>query len=177
MSSFKNQPVSPDEAAVHKLLEKASRYLTKKYCMQTVGTNIAMPSGVVKLLGLDFQIKGPLSREELRKILIASAHDFLKLINDDPELKYYLSRSPFTIENVDLTLFIVDVDGRGLRDPHIGIASIKRGCLGYDVLVSEYNKDLKMEIPKYKEEMEESYQEALKLLQAAEGTTNKESKS
>ncbi len=104
--------------------------------MKTIATNVSMPGGIVKLLGLDFQVRGPLLREEIRKILIESVHDFLVYVNSDAAVRPYLENYPFEIKNVEITLFFIDAQGLELDDPYIGIAGISRGRLDYQILIT-----------------------------------------
>jgi hypothetical protein len=158
MSNSQKYEIPKSGQAVNGLLCRIEHSLEKKYKMKTIGTNVAMPGGVVKLLGLDFHIRGPLSREEIRKILIESAQDFLTMVNSDEAVRSYLENYPFKIENVHITLFCIDSRGFKLDDPYIGIAGIARGELDYKILITT-------DIPSIKSEFEESYEEAMEALQ------------
>ena len=111
---------------MNNFLNKLSFLIENKYKIHAIGTAISMPGGFVQELGLDFQIYGPLSRKEIRKILIDLANEFLLFINSE-EIKSYLENYPFNIKNVDITLFLIDSNGIGLDDPYIGIAEISEG--------------------------------------------------
>lgn len=54
-----------------------SKALAKKYNRRPFAISVAMPEGDIQYLTLKFQITGPLSKEQMRKILIHAAHDFL----------------------------------------------------------------------------------------------------
>ena len=104
-----NSQLNPKRGkAVDHLLGKIARVLEKKYHVDPFGTSIAMPGGVVKKLGLDFQIIGPLSREEARKILIEISQKFLLFVNDDEAVRPFLVNYPFEIKNIDIGLFFVN---------------------------------------------------------------------
>ncbi len=158
MPNHQNVEIPKSEKAVNDLLYKISQSFEKKYKMNAIATNVSMPGGVVKLLGLDFQIRGPLSKNEIRKILIDTAQEFLTSVNSDVAVRPYLENYPFKIKNIDITLFLIDAKGIRLDDPHIGIASISRGTLDYDILITT-------DIPSIKSEFEESYEEVLKGIQ------------
>ena len=150
----KMREIPKSDQAVNHLFERSARSIEKKYKMKAIGTVVAMPEGVVKELGLSFQIQGPLIKEEIRKILITSAKDFLQIVNSDEAVRPYLTKYPFEIKNVEITLFLVDSQGIGLDDPYIGVAGLSRGELDYQILVTTH-------IPKIKCESVESYEEAL----------------
>lgn len=145
-------------------MARNAKALAKKYCARPVGITVAMPGGNIQYLELEFQIDGPLSRSEIRKILIKLAHDFLADINSDVQLCSYLRNNSLTIKEIGIGLFLVDLSGRGLRDPAIGIADISKGELEYDILVETYDVDFKKNIPSFKSKYRESYEEAVKIL-------------
>ncbi len=156
--------IPPDEKAVNAVMARNSKALAKKYHMRPFGISVAMPGGDIQFLELEFQICGPLSKDEIRKILIDAVHDFLADINSDSELCSYLKNHSLTIKDIGITLFLIDASGRDLDDPNLGIVGISRGELEYDTLVSTYDSELKLDIPSFKSKEHESYEEALREL-------------
>lgn len=156
--------ISPREKAVNKVMGKNSRLLAKKYHIRPFAVTVAMPEGNIQYLELKFQIYGPLSRDEIRKVLIDTVHDFLTDINSDTELCTYLKNHSLTIQEIGITLFVIDSTGRGLNDSHIGIASISKGELQYKITALKYDSVIKMDIPYFKSRHIEEYQEALDAL-------------
>jgi hypothetical protein len=150
--------ISPAESTVNSLLDKNAKFLSKKYKMRAIVTNVAMPGGVVKLLGLDFQIQGPITKNELRKILINSANDFISTINQNKDIHQYLEHNPFDINAMDITLFLIDSEGDSINHPDIRVASIRDNKLTYKTYITT-------DIPKLISREEETYEEALKKLQ------------
>ena len=125
---FKNADyeIPKSEQAVKAVLGQTKAILKKRYKLDPVATNVAMPGGVIKLLGLDFQIVGPLKKERIREILIDCAQELLNKVNTNSQIKPYLEQYPFTIKNVEINLFIVDSTRREINHPEIGIASIQK---------------------------------------------------
>jgi len=159
MQNFQNdENISGSEHAVNTLLDRIAHSFEKKYKINPMATNVAMPGGIVKLLGLDFQMRGPLSKEEIRKILITLGEDFLVFVNSDENIKPYLKNYPFRIENIEITLFFLDLKRMELLDPYIGIAEISGGPLNYKILTRTDS------ILSIKSASEESYEEALQAL-------------
>lgn len=156
--------IPPDEKAVNKVMARNSQLLAKKYNMRPFGVSVAMPEGDIQFLELEFQICGPLSKEQVRKILIEAAHGFLADINADYNLCTYLKNHSLTIKGIGITLFLIDSSGRGLRDPNISIAKIIKGEIEYDILADVYDDELKRNIPQFKSKSRETYQEALNKL-------------
>jgi len=151
------QEIPKSEQVVDRLMNKVVSILGKKYKLQARAIKIAMPGGVINLLGFHFTIQGPLTKEELRLILVSCAQDFLSIVNSDAEIRPYLIHYPFTLNNIDITLFLVDSFKEDLDDPYIGIAGIANGKLDYLTLITT-------DIPKIKTRTEESYEEALNTL-------------
>jgi len=158
MSNNRRYEISENEKSVNNILYEIAYSFKKKYKLYPIATIVAMPGGIVKELGLDFQIIGPLSKDEIRRILINLAQEFLVFVNSDEAVRPYLENYPFEIKNIEITLFLKDSKGREIEDPHIGIAGISRGRLDYEILVIT-------DIPKVISRVEESYEEALKALQ------------
>lgn len=151
----------PSVRAVHALIGKIAKKLTEKYSdykLRATSDTIAMPGGIVKCLGINFQIRGPLSKEEIRKVLIALAHDFNKIVNEDEGVRPYLKEYPFPIERVEISLFLRTSTNGDIDDPEIGIAGIINGEIDY--MTQDHSK-----IPSFKTEIVETYAEALKALQ------------
>ena len=61
--------IPPNEKAVNSAVERNSKALAKKYCMRPFAITVAMPGGDIRYLKLKFQIHGPLSKKELRKVV------------------------------------------------------------------------------------------------------------
>lgn len=146
------------EQVVNDLMSKSADFLSKKNKMRAVGITVSMPGGIVKSLGLEFDVVGPLTKEGIRKILVDSSDKFLCAINQDVDVRPYLECYPFTREMVDIVLFFYDKDHVGLKHPHIGIASIRGKKLHYKTLIT-IDK-----IPKIENEYVESEEEALEAL-------------
>ncbi len=166
--SFLKKPVeyeiSPAEKSVNAAMARNSKTLAKKYHMRPFAISVAMPVGNIKYLELKFQAYGPLLKEEIRKLLVDSAKDFLSDINADSELCFYLKNHSLTMNDIGITLFLIDSSGRDLDDPYIGIAKISKGELTYDTLIIVYDTEIKMDLPKYKSKNKETYEEALNIL-------------
>lgn len=130
--------------------------LAEKYHMKAIGT-VGGLAKCVNLLGLSFQIRGPLTQEQLRLIIIGCVEEFLSAVNADEEIRPYLCTYPFTAEGIEITVFVIDAQGRSLYDPDIGVASERRGALEY--MITD-----KTDTFKYKSIISESYDDALKIV-------------
>ena len=156
----KDYPV--DQRVVNPLMGKAAKYFEHKYHMNPIGIGISMPNGIVKRLGIEFQVQKPLSKQEAREILIACANELLSMINNNKEIRPYLRNFPFTLKNVGIGIFIANQDGSDVYHPDICVASISNGELTYDTRDKNNRYS-------YKSTTTESYEEALKALSVEEG--------
>ena|ERR1700733_1502931 len=130
--------------------------LSKRYDMRVVGVRGGL-ADCVNILGLSFQIQGPLTKDELRKILVDCVEEFLFSINSNEKLRPSLRNYPFTAEGISIELFVIDRQGRTIYDPEIGVAVAKDGKLGYKT--TDRNDTLK-----YKSRSIEDYEAALKIV-------------
>ena len=149
--------ISDAEKSVNIVLSNATKFLIEKYQLKVIGEGVAMPGGHVKKLSLDFQIQGPVAKEELRKIVIEITHDFLKLINSDQNFRRFSNCYPFTLKNVQIGIFVIDNEGREVLEPDISIVEIYQGFLIFRTVD-------KSNTFKYKSEYRESYDEAIQPL-------------
>lgn len=139
-----------------KIRSEIAQKLAKRYNMKIFGIGGGM-ADCVNFLGLDFQIRGPLTKEQLRRILIDSVQELLNAINENEQIRPYLKNYPFTEKEISITLFIKDPNGNKIYDPEIGIASAGQGTMYY------YTDD-KENLYVYKQEIEEDYETALKIV-------------
>jgi hypothetical protein len=78
----------------------------------------------------------------------------LHYINENNEIQNFLKEPPFTIRNVEIIIYNHDKQGRSLSDPEISMARISQSILIYRTIDPQ-------DFFKYKNEYEESYDEAL----------------
>jgi len=118
---------------------------------------VAMPGGPIQEITLCFDTKHPYTKEQLREFLIKSSVDLLYQVNENADIQEFLKEKPFTIKNIEIIVYNYDEQGFCLRDPYVSVANISNGQLNYSTIDCEDSF-------KYKNEYEESYEEALKAL-------------
>ena len=79
-------------------------------------------------------------------------------VNSDKKIQQFLAKAPFTIKDVQITIFNRDSEGRRVYDPEILVAEISDGILTYRTV--EVGKS-----PAFKNRYSETYEEALKIIQ------------
>lgn len=140
-----------------KIRSEIAQKLAKRHSMKISGISGGM-ADCVNMLGLDFQIQGPLTKDELRRILINSVLELLKAINENEEIRPFLKNYPFTEKEIIITLFVKDKSGGNIFDPEIAVASSWHGTMNY-------NTNDKENMYVYKQKIKEDYETALKIVQ------------
>lgn len=150
---------SEAEIQVGKIISRSEKIIYKKYGMKAAGTGIGMPSGVVHKIGLAFSTRDILTRDELRKVLIVCAQIMLNEFSSNDEIQPFLIKRPATLDNVQIILYNNDRDGGNRYDPEIATAQISGGILSFRTL------DANNPHGTYKNDYNETYEEALKILE------------
>ncbi|HEV8052861.1 MAG TPA: hypothetical protein VGP47_10235 [Parachlamydiaceae bacterium] len=152
-----SQHISPPYVEMAaKIRSEVAHKLAKRHNMRIFGLGGGM-ADCVNFLGLDFQIQGPLSKEQLRRILIDSVQELLKAVNSDEQIRPFLKNYPFTEKEIMITLFVIDKRGENIYDPQIAVATSGQGTMSYNT----DDKDNKFV---YKQKIKEDYQTALKII-------------
>ena len=153
-----NNKYVPEEYVViaQNIRADLAKKLSKKHHMTVVGITGGL-ARCVNVLGLRFDIQGPLTKEQIRNILIDCVEEFLTTINLNEKLRPHLKQFPFTAKEIDIGLFIVDNHKHEIFDPCIGTATAVAGKLRY----YSVSKD---DLFTLKQVAEEDYDTALQLV-------------
>lgn len=137
-----------------KITADTAKLLSKKHKMNTIGTGGGL-ANCVNRLSLSFQIQGPLTKDQLRILVVDCVEEFLGAINKNKELRPYLKTypAPFTINDIDITVFILDSCNIEVYDPFIGVVCTREDNLIYKTAIRE-------DVYKFKSEFKESYRDA-----------------
>jgi hypothetical protein len=149
--------LSKGEQLVNSVLAKTAKIIKSKFDLKPSGEGAAMPGGPIQELALCFDTKYPHNKEQLRGLLIKSANELLNQVNENEEIQKFLKERPFTIKNIQIIIYNHDKEGREVYDPGIATAQISEGVLTYRTVDST-------DTFKFKQQFEESYEEALKAL-------------
>lgn len=60
-------------------------------------------------------------------MIIKSAQELLKQVNENNEIQEFLKECPFNLKNVQIIIYNSDNDGREVYDPGISTAEISQG--------------------------------------------------
>lgn len=157
MKNNQEYHLSRGEQLVNSILGKTAKIIKDKYNLKPCGEGAAMPGGPIQKLALCFDTKYPYTKEKLRELIIKTAQELLNQVNENKEIQEFIKEPPFTINNIQIIIYNHDKNGRSLRDPEISNAQILQGILSYSSIDPQDSF-------KYKNEYEETYEEALKAL-------------
>lgn len=131
-AKFVNSQSVPEEYVVisQQIRSDVAAKLVKRYNMKVIGITGGL-ADCVNVLGLSFQIRGPLTKERLREILVDCVEELLAPINANERLRPFLKNYPFTAEGIDIEIFVVDNTGVKVYHPEIMLAAAYEGILKY----------------------------------------------
>jgi len=147
---------SKGEQLVNSTLAKTAKIIKGQYPLHPCGSGASMPGGPIRKLALCFDTKYPLTKEQLRELLIKTGNELVIQVNENQEIQPFLKEPPFTIKNVQIIIYNHDKEGKRLYDPQIATAQIYQGTFTFRTVDPE-------DTFKYKSESTETYEEALKL--------------
>lgn len=131
----------------------------EKYNVKPIGTIISMPGGELSLLGLDFNICGPITKDEARSLLISMSEDFMNEFRSDQKLLSYMPDPNITVHNINIGLYIYDKYGYSTKDPDLSVATVHDGHLKFSVLGEN-------ECLPYKSREMETFEEAKRIVES-----------
>jgi hypothetical protein len=153
-----NRYISPKHVSLaQKLRFEVAQKLADQFNMMLVGEGGSLYDSI-RELSLAFDVKGPLTQEKLRFMLVSSVAEFLSAINANQEVRPYLNIFPFTPKEIEITIVVNDQQGKNIYDPFIGMAIAREGNLFYRIFDSNH-------IYQLKDFIVESYDDALKASQ------------
>ncbi len=137
----------------NKILEKYS----KKYGLIVTGILDGMPERVINEVGVYFCIYQVISKEKARQIVVECAQDFIKELNEYPQLKPYYKSYPLSPKNIDVSLFMHHPDGKSTSYPDLCVVSASLGSVAFKTNDPE-------NVNKYKTREYETFEEAVALV-------------
>lgn len=152
-----DQHVSPQYVVLAtKLRSEVANKLSKEFHMTPVGEGGSFYDCVREIF-LAFEIQGPLTKDQLRNVLVNSVEELRSAVNSNEELRPYLIVYPFTSQEIEITLFVSSKWDGNIYDPDISSATARKGNL-------IYRTTDKSDTFKYKSKATESYEDALKII-------------
>ena len=145
-------------------VQNISKTLNKRYQLLYKNLSGSGSNNQYKKIGIYFDLFQIVDKEESRKILVGCVEEMLKQINTNLDLRPYLQSFPFTVENIELVIYIRQEGKQLVYYPDLGVLSVWGGLVRYKT-----EEENKYKTSFYTED-EESYAEALKIVQAQANT-------
>lgn len=145
-----------DIQMVNEIVDKYSLELKRERGLYLIGRGGRMMDDIQQVYVEYTSVDAP-SVDEVRKLYVEIAEEYLQRINSNEELRPYLHVYPFTIENLALTLSFEDVAYRIRKDGYVAYAYIPKDNLIY---YKEYKSD-----EQYHLLLSEPYAEAVKIVE------------
>ena len=139
----------------NRVKSEAARELISKYPLKLVGFGGGAVYGV-RVLSLSFEVKKNVTIDEARKLILDCAEIFLEKINNDHEIRPYLSEYPYPVSRIKLRFFVTPLP------PFVGKSNLSTFGI-YHIprkkqTFLDYNVD---DDPVLKEIFSETYEEAV----------------
>lgn len=148
------------ETIANKITKEVAIKLEKEKGLRCIGTGGRMMNDIQRM-GMSFQLFHEVDLIEARKILVYVIIEYLKLINENKNIRPYLHNYPFQPKNVEIRIWMQKPDGQDVPPDKLDYVSSINATLRY------YLPD-EPKIGTEKKLYEETYDEALKIVQDEE---------
>ena len=159
--SCENDPPANDKSSIaHAILGNVNKTLSSRHNINMGGIIEAThrDDKKYKTMGLCFQVRRPVSKEEGRKLLIDCAEELLSQINTHPDFQQFMHEYPFTVKNIEIVMYVSTETGGTIYHPEIAIFSLVNGQLCYRTNTPE-NRYI------FFSKEKETYEEALRIIE------------
>jgi hypothetical protein len=143
--------MSTKQQLINEVRQKAAVQLKKEKNLIPIGTGGQAMNEIV-MLAIDFLYYQPVEVENGRKLLIEAVDDFIKVVNAETQIHPYLKNYPFEPKNIEIIIFLKNLDGSQIVPGKLCCLSALNGVLQYEI------RDL--ETGRLTTLYEETYQEA-----------------
>ena len=136
---------------------RVGKQLKKDINLQYVGGGGGMMDSI-RMMAMSFQLFHEVDLPEARRILVCATTEYLNAINDSKRVRPYLRNYPFKVENIEIMIWVQTANNRDVAPDEIAFMSSDNGILIYKIVENRtpYTS---------KEIHQETYQEALKIIQ------------
>jgi len=143
------------------ITDSLGKKLKKKYGLRFKGISEAAEDGKYKIIGVELDYRKTLTKDEGRILLLNCAHDVLEAFNSYPQFRQYMANVPFTGANIIITIYVHPEKNYDVKHPDIAVFSFHNDILWYKTHTRESLNNYE-----YYTEVEEPYEEALKIVEA-----------
>src|SRR5262245_47270240 len=121
--------LSPSTRMGHKITSVIGKKINERYGLNYMGISEAGSDGKYKQIGLNFNCKKILTKDEGRKLLLQCTKDTLDIINSYPQFRQYMTNYPFTADNIMIVIFIQP--NQNVYYPNISVFSLYDNILHF----------------------------------------------
>lgn len=159
-SCYRQETMKKDELLANQISLQTTDILEKRYGLRFCGAggSYDFNKKKTKTLKLCFQLFRVIDKNACRKMIVDCIEEFVDAINKNDEIKQYLSDTPFTVNNVEIVVYIYNSNHGNVYDPDICIVDSTEGVIRF------YTKDPEGKQKPYKSITEESFAEALAIV-------------
>ncbi len=126
------EKISNKEACINAAEKKAANQIATQLGLSLIGTG-AQAMNEIKMLGLYFVCYHQVTVDEARVLIASAMNIYLSIINEDPEIRPYLSKYPFEPKNMEISISIFQPDGSEPFAGEITFAQAERGKVSYQI--------------------------------------------
>jgi hypothetical protein len=144
------------EVLANRVIKQTAEQLRLEKDLRAIGT-VGQMMGDIQLLGIEFYYYHLVNLSEARELLVYASQVFLKNINENKEVRPYLHNYPFTLKNIDVTIFVSQPNGQDPPQGDIEIITLRSDKIIYKLTAPS-------EFAPWPVLHEETYEEALKIV-------------
>ncbi len=126
-----NTPTSKDEIIAKKITDDVAKKLLAEHNLHLIGTGAQMMNEI-EMLGVSFDYFNELDISTGRRLLVHCLQAYLQEINENKEIRKYLKNYPFTVNNIELRIWIKKPDGSQINKEKPSYLSAINGKLYYN---------------------------------------------
>lgn len=142
---------------VHKITSDVSKKLKKEMNLQCIGTGGGMMD-VIRCISVSFELNHEIDLAEARRVIIDVTETYLDAINGSKRVRPYLKNYPFTLDNLEIDIFVNKSRGKNVSIGEIACVAARRSLILYELYEPKEGG------PSLKEFCEEPYLEALRIV-------------
>jgi hypothetical protein len=155
----RKQTINPHyEVIANHITLDTAELLKERYGLNVIGIGGGMMDDIKKM-NLSLQSRKPLSINEGRDFIVMCIDTYLDQINSNKKVRPFLNAYPFTIENIEIKIFIDREEGENLAIGRLAVVSTHGRKIKYKVVESEFRNE---------EVLSETYEEAREIVMAGQ---------
>ncbi len=132
---FINKPFETPNAKVRiarKVRKQVAEKLKKDLSLYPSGSGGQMMNQI-HMLALSFRYYQPVNIETARKLLVTAVTEFIDAVNANEEIRPYLQNYPFEAKNIEIRIFLQNLDGSPIPFGRLKVISSMDGNFQYKI--------------------------------------------